>query len=467
MASQHRPIFQSLPAILVIVEVICWIVFKWGDLSIALFWDEVGVYGPGIMHMIDHVPGILPKHLPPELSRGHPLLFYFLFACYGWVFEPTIFNFRLLALGITVLMFAGVYLITRRRLNSWYAWGATTVLLAMPNLFAMGSLVLPEILLAICVLQALDAFHAFRMREYFIMASLALLIKESAMVLPISTLCFVLLSLPHRKWRYALLALAPILSYVLFLIVQKFQNGWFLFPYHVSLIESNPYEVWNKFIDFSEFLFLFQGRYVWALLGFSGIFYWGMYSWKYKNIDFITLLLVFSGGMLLFSSLYAYMNRYITLLFPILSVATFHSFSLILSHKRITSDWIIGIIVLALAVPPFFHFSQSDFHYDQDNNYQQLVQVQVEASHFLETEIDHATPILTNFPLYSGCTDQRFGFLQQKGSVPVTVFANDTLKYAAVITPGTPPSPIIQKRGQLIWTFEQGYAKVQIYALSR
>ncbi|MCI5142755.1 MAG: hypothetical protein D3909_13730, partial [Candidatus Electrothrix sp. ATG1] len=48
--------------------------FKLIHLRVPYFWDELGVYSRAALYLFDHGISMLPDAMPPELSRGHPLL---------------------------------------------------------------------------------------------------------------------------------------------------------------------------------------------------------------------------------------------------------------------------------------------------------------------------------------------------------------------------------------------------------
>jgi hypothetical protein len=57
-------------------------------LSVPYFWDELGVYSRAALYLYDHQISLLPNALPPELSRGYPLLCAALFALGFTVLAP-------------------------------------------------------------------------------------------------------------------------------------------------------------------------------------------------------------------------------------------------------------------------------------------------------------------------------------------------------------------------------------------
>jgi hypothetical protein len=112
----RKPFPIDLSVLLMGLGLILFIWAKWSDLSLPFFWDELGVYAPGVLHLVDNGVGILPADMPPGL--------------------------------------------------------------AMPNVFAQAHLVLPEVLLALLVIWALYHYYQHRYWAYVIWASLAVLTKE-------------------------------------------------------------------------------------------------------------------------------------------------------------------------------------------------------------------------------------------------------------------------------------------------
>ena len=88
---QKRPdklfaVVRSHPGFLLFLCWLIFIIFKLPHLSLPYYSDEAWSYIPAIHMMETNGLSMLPDALPPDVSRGHPLLFYFLGALWMRVF---------------------------------------------------------------------------------------------------------------------------------------------------------------------------------------------------------------------------------------------------------------------------------------------------------------------------------------------------------------------------------------------
>ena len=79
-----------LNPVVLATAIVLFVVSRWEYLFLPYFWDEMGVYAHGALIMSEHGLGLLPSSLNPELSRGHPLLFYFLAALNFQIFGTSL-----------------------------------------------------------------------------------------------------------------------------------------------------------------------------------------------------------------------------------------------------------------------------------------------------------------------------------------------------------------------------------------
>ncbi|MGC9986936.1 MAG: hypothetical protein ABSF35_25390 [Polyangia bacterium] len=114
------------------------------------------------------------------------------------------------------------------------ALAAASLLLVQPLFLAQSTLLLPEVPLALACLWSMHTFSRERYLLAGICTTLAIFLKETALVLD-AVLCVMLLlgwqrERPKLKSRLGgILAVAvPALLYGLFLLIQKRQNGWYL-----------------------------------------------------------------------------------------------------------------------------------------------------------------------------------------------------------------------------------------------
>ncbi|MEL6653457.1 MAG: glycosyltransferase family 39 protein, partial [Bacteroidota bacterium] len=114
------------------------VIAKWSDLSLPFFWDELGVYGPGVLAMVDNGVGMLPSALPADLSRGHPLFFYFLFALWTKVVGYSLVKIHFFALMVTLGVAWTTWRIGERLIQPGAGLLAGVAVLLMPFFFAQS-----------------------------------------------------------------------------------------------------------------------------------------------------------------------------------------------------------------------------------------------------------------------------------------------------------------------------------------
>ncbi|MEO0468272.1 MAG: glycosyltransferase family 39 protein [Bacteroidota bacterium] len=437
-----RPNIPYLPQILLALACLAFMVAKWSDLSLPFYWDELGVYGPGVLYMVDNGPGLLPSALEPELSRGHPLLFYFLFSAFSKTFGFSLFKIHLLALLLFLALVISTFELARMVLNDWWGLAAASLLLVMPNLFATANMVLPEVLVALLILRGVIAVLKEKWWRYLLWASLLMLTKESGIVLPCAVLGYAILEKKARSWQNGAIALGPLLSFGIFLLIQKMQNGWFFFPYHTSLISFEKPVMLYKLKLWYELMFVKQGRFLWGfLLVMGGII--GMGKMLKQKSQLLTpwmkLSLIFGIGYFLFSIINFYMDRYQTTMFPFYAVwlcLAIAQLPPLLPHKVFSAPHHILLFGI-LIVLPLLNFTKDRFWFDQDINYRKVVRIQQEVSRYLEETVAAEEPFFANFPLYNGLLDKRFGFRSNDKELAPTVRLNDSLRYTVIFRPGT------------------------------
>ena len=316
---------KHFPLLGFFVLIICLIIYKWSFLNLHFFWDEAWVYGPAIIEMAKSGLSLLPSGLPEDISRGHPLLFHFTFSTIPYFFGSSVFNIHLASLIINLFMVFGFYHVIKSLTEPLFAVIATGVL-SINNIFlAQLGLALPEVFLGGTIFLALY-FYSINNKVFFlIFGSSALLIKESAIILPISLGLFeVVYYLANRKeihfkdFLFKGIWIGAIgLPFLLFLMIQYLQRGYFFFPEHIGLIKFSFKYFRDTYSIIYRYLFQNQGRYLitysffiilcltankdWRLkilswfLGFSmmKIFFRG---WRLGNIgDLIVLPILFSS----------------------------------------------------------------------------------------------------------------------------------------------------------------------------
>jgi hypothetical protein len=270
-----NPIFDwfLLPCL---VYLLFWILIRAQYLDMAFYWDEAWVYVPGIRHMADAGPSLLPDAIPEYYSRGHPLLFYFLGSIWIKIFGTSYIAFHSFPLFISTILLLVTFFTVKEWTNGLIGLVVIVLLSVERNFFNEAGNVLPEIMIALFFVLSVRYFLKERYFLYFIYASLGILTKESGIVIPIALLLLNFLSLSITsptnlltkvEIRKKILILSPLSVFLLFMLIQYAYKGWFLFPEHTNMMLKKSAEFVHKFNVIFYWLFE-EGKMYW----FGGVF---------------------------------------------------------------------------------------------------------------------------------------------------------------------------------------------------
>ena len=158
------------------------ILFQVPHLNLPYYWDEAWVYGRGIRLMCINGPGISPAALPVDISRGHPLFFYFAGGVWLKLFGNTILSSHLFALCISVILILSAYFLCVKFFGNRIAFLVSLFLMMQAIFLAQSVMVLPEVMLSMWVVLSVWAFYTGKKILYLIFAALMLLTKETGIV---------------------------------------------------------------------------------------------------------------------------------------------------------------------------------------------------------------------------------------------------------------------------------------------
>ena len=408
-------------------------------LSLPYYWDELGVYAPGALYMYDNGPGLLPAALDPELSRGHPLLLYFLHACSFRLFGPTLITGHTTALVITTLFLVLFFIEVFRLLGGWQALAAAAILIAQPLFFAQSALILPEMMLAMCMFMAVSAFVRNKMGWYIFWGVLAIMTKETGVIIPLGVIAFQVLDYLLQKgdtrsfaWRKTLLALTPWLSFLLFISIQRMQNGWFFFPYHMDLMQAGSHHFIILLKAYSRFVFYLQGRWMMsAILLLAGPVLLLTLPKDRRRMPMLTASIIFIAGGIFYSMLIFYMSRYILMVLPFLVV----SVVIVIAALR-EKHWSFILLVPLLVWAGWSQMECDAFHVDTDMGYVKVVGQTEQAVHYTLEQLGRKEKVVANFPLFFALKDPRNGYYPNPEAQPVIVEYRKDADYALITNLG-------------------------------
>ena len=356
--------------LLFILILLVFIFFKWSHLTLPYIFDEANFYGPAVIKMYENGPSLSPVSIPVFYSRGHPLLFHFLGASWMQLFGTSILSSHIFALCISIILLISVYYFCSKAFNQTAGIISTISICVQPLFLAQSNLVLPEMLLALLMVTTLLSYLDNNKIVYWIAAALAMMTKESALILfctlPIYRLYLLKINPADTFSNFikdTLFILSPISIWLLFLIWQKLTLGWFFFPEHQGLIILTPSVVWEKFARILLIVFIWSGRNSLTLLSIIFLFYYYIKS-KKLSPTITPYLILFTLFILLFSSFSAlnfFTNRYIISLVILVSILT----GCILSFYS-TKKYVIAISILIILISGGYNILT--LRYDCDHN---------------------------------------------------------------------------------------------------
>lgn len=417
---------RNLPELFVLILILLFILLKLSALQLPYFWDELGVYARAGLYMHDNGMGLMPKDLPPELSRGHPLLFSFIQAIGYSVFGDTVVGGHATALTISVVLLCSLYFITAKHYSKYTGLLAVMLLITQPLFFAQSVLILPEICLALFMIWSIHFWVVKKYLLHGIFAALAILIKETAIIIPFVIVfselaLYVAADKKIRKNKFDprfLFAGFSLVVFAAFLLIQKEQNGWYLFPLHGDNIAFDWDRIWLFGRDYTTFLFIEQGRIIMSLAMCFLYVYVRRSPHIKTNRMSVFLILLICGG-LSFNAINFYMNRYI--LFVLLPFVILFSALMIQVYTKFRFA-ILALPVLFVAsvycmngrelIPNANSGSnlQQKFTYDENMGYVPYILLQQEAMNWVLDKTKPADIIYSNFPVSVALQDTRFGF---------------------------------------------------------
>ena len=444
------------------------VVFKLPDLHLPYFWDELGVYGCAVDYQYHHRLSLIPASLPPELSRGHPLLFIYICAAAMRIFGGGVFVTHLLCMGISVLLLLAVYFKISKYFSPLAGILSAALIAIQPVFLAQSALVLPEITLALFAFLSLTAYYEGKFLRFSLFASLALFTKESGIVIPVAAITYSILRfIFFNNYREAfrprnlLHTLMPYALFGAFLLIQKKQNGWYFYPYHIESVAFNPKIFIGQFRHYFNFVTYGQGRWLMgAFILIAAIMGTLMNKINRENFSkgFLFPMLIFALAFIGFCSISSfYMDRYAIMLIAFFSVLTGISLTTLFANNRF-----VVIAMIFLCVSAWQNLESAGFNYDSDLGYRREVKTLQAAVDYVEETAPAGAKVFGNFPAFFALGFSGGGYLPEKHDL---VF-DRACDYFILANPGVDYYPDTAGRSLvLLKDFKDRYARCEVFEL--
>jgi len=378
----------------------------YGIFHLPFFWDELGVYSQSALFMAEHNLSILPASVPDNISRGHPLLATFLYSLFFKIFGTHLWVAKFTSI---LFYFVGIvfsYKTIRLFTTDFWAFLFTLIILVQPIFVSQSLMILPELLLASITIASIYYYLKEKYSLCILFLCLAVLTKESGLVLPIAFgISHVLVT---RKWKQSLaLLLIPVAVFGIFLVIQKMQNGYYLYPLHESLIDFHWKYILVKKSELYEFIFHSQGRsfFTYGILITLFIYFFRdkivPYNIKEKKL-FVLVAFLFVGGFL-FTIINFYLARYSQFfLLPLLLLAV-----IFISKLPRLTKLSFSILLIIIGIQ---NLDNKEKFVDSDMAYVAHIKAQQRAFDYIMVSIPLDKNIGYNWPMSMNFWNKNIGF---------------------------------------------------------
>lgn len=450
---------------LTLATVLFFVIIKIPFLNFPYFWDEAWVYAPASIMMHEQGPSLLPDVLPPDLSRGHPLLFHFLGALWMGIFGSSFVAVHSYVLFLSVCLLVFLYFFMIKFFSAAAGFVAVCLLALQPPFLLQSGVFLPEIQLSFFILLVFFSFLNGNRLLYLVFSTALLMTKETGLVFIAALGIWTLFeNVYSREISYSelikrlLFISSPVFIVATYFVVQKFMLGWYFFPEHISLFDFSWETFRWKYKMSYKFIFDVQGRkplivglillytllardiawYKRVLAAFfilaSAKIFWGYWSlndyliflllpsmlffifyWMFVPVfrtapiegRLFSIIFIFGFCYMLFISSHFHASRYFTCLFPLFCIVV-AGFSFRLLKEKIGYFYVLSVIAIVFTAYSTFVIDAKNF--DDNLSYVEGIKVQQDMIGFAERNNLYSKNISTPFLIIDGLLNSYAGY---------------------------------------------------------
>jgi 4-amino-4-deoxy-L-arabinose transferase-like glycosyltransferase len=394
------------------------VIVQFSRLKLPCFWDEAWSYMTAIYKMFEKGPTIIVTNFLSDFSKGHPLLFYFLFSSWMKLFGPDLFFLKMLSLLISLIFIFSIYVVGNNLFNKETGFWGAIIMMVQPVFVAQSTMILPEILLALLILFSI---YYYLKKKYYLsvlFTTLAVLTKETAIVASGALIIHFLFINKNEIFRFRfsknliftiVLLFFPIIVLVTHFILLKIKFGWFFYPYHISYIDFHLKSLVDKFYSIFKYIFIFHNR-IWLSFAFIISLFIVIIKRQRFNIKSISLISLFIALFLIFSAINFFTNRYILSILPFI-IMIFIFFIIEATKNRKTIKNIILFLLSTIFIYTTFTKMQCN---DNTLGYEKVIEVNKKAVEFCEKNKLQAKYIACHFLMIYYLNYNYLGYLSDK-----------------------------------------------------
>ncbi len=387
-------------------------------------WDEIAYFWGTWKVFNNHFnPFVEFWSYKPPLLFELTAVFYKIFGVSRWVGR------LIVALSSSLSIFL-VYKLGKEIFTPKIGFWASLLLFFNPLFFTQSNLFHSAVLMTALFLAALYFYLKKRFWLYFLFGSLLVLTKEPAVLIIISIAGFDFFinfkgfkrNSFKKLIKKSLLLLSPLSVFVIWLCLNKYFMGWYLWPYNLSYFTlfSRPYERYS-FNTFSLVSFREQSLwFIFSFISFALLFSTGIRSLR-KKIFNKWFFYLFSLSLIFPFVFYfgAFLPRYLLFTFP----GLFLSFAWIL-EKSLTKGWLKSLVLFTiclifLTIPIYSFFFDNEvpkWTGERNMTYLKIIKTIKKVTDFTQKEFPDVL-VLTRWPLNSPFENHIFGYVKDNFDV--------------------------------------------------
>jgi 4-amino-4-deoxy-L-arabinose transferase-like glycosyltransferase len=428
MKTHFRLSLLFLPLIIVL-----FILSRLSYLHLPFYWDEAWSYATAVFNMHEKGLAILPGDSNTELTRGHPLLFYFLSALWIKIFGSGLTIVHLFPLIISCILLIVIYFFSADLFCKATAMAAVVLFILQTEFLTQSTMLLPEVMMALWTILSVYNYFRKKWALFAIFSVFLVMTKETGMVL-IGTLFIDKVILEHffnqrntrptlQLFRELAIMSIPVIVFSGFMIMQKIRLGWFLFPEHVNMTVINPHEILERICVFSSKLFFQHGRNVLffgALAAFVYLKIKGLVEKQQARVLFFLVLFILF--YIVFSSVNYFTTRYLLSVLPLYIILCTWLIMRLLQRRFYLK--IIAVVAFVLMFS-YYTFIGNQNESDISLGFKRTVLLHKQAVNFAEEMQWQDKSIQSTFLMLYNLTNPKLGYLNNK-THPFTRVSNQT-----------------------------------------
>lgn len=420
-------------SLLFLTLIVIFLIIKIPDLLLPCFWDEAWPYSVAIYDLYDHGLSLSPGAISPELYRGHPIFYHFCQVLWMKIFGSSLLVAKTFPLFISVMLLISVYMFCKTLFDKKIGIVAVLFILLQPVFLTQSTFLLPEIFLALLTLLTFYSYVDKKKILYLLACSAMLLTKETGAVFFISIFVWHFIDFIRNKERNfvaflksSLFLAIPILPVAAFFVTQKIIYGWFLFPFHVELLDK------SNLLDkiFNRFDFVFISKANWFLFALTilslALYLYRKIKFKKENLiskqfGFFILFLIFATFFVIFCAVNFFSPRYILCILPLVMIAYAYWIITLFNFKPVLS--LIPVTIISVMFISININAQNKRSLDHSLSFRNAVDCQKQTVQYLEENNYYDASIFTHFLMRVDLEYKCAGY--RSNDVPFTNILNE------------------------------------------